>query len=146
MEVFIKNLNFFKSIAEKELANQVISDDDYETLRTTIRRDFPDIVWVGMGEQMTEKDARAGIIADIHTDGKTGQVLYEATGIPSIIYVAVKDKGGTRLTRGVVYSYYEFAGPLQNRYSDDEWQGTLYDGKNTMTIPSKPDWSAGLTK
>jgi hypothetical protein len=138
---FIQDLQFFQSMAERELSDTVISDDDYEKLRTIIGSSFPQIVWIPDGQIMTEKDARAGIIADVHTDVPKGQVLYEATGVPSVIYVAVKDKGGSRLTRGVVYSYYEFTKPVGARLTDDDWQGMIYDGKNPTNLPSVPAWT-----
>lgn len=155
---FLDSLQFFKSIAEKELSDSVISDDDYEKLRTIISLHYPDIVWTPDGDEMTEKDARTGIVADVHTDacGRTKasgpctgnmSVLYEATGAPSIIYVAVKDKNGTRLTRGVTYSYYEFTKPAGgNRMTDEDWQGMIYDGKSTDKIPQLPAWTNDMVK
>lgn len=143
---FTETLNFFKSIAEKELSNSKISDDDYEKLRLIVKRDYPSIVWVPDFDIMRERDARAGIIADVHTDAIKNQVLYEATGYPSIIYVAVKDQGGTRLTRGVVYSYYEFTQPSASRINDEEWQGMIYEGKNSGNLPQSPNWTNELVK
>lgn len=137
---FLNSLQFFKSIAEKELSDSIIPDADYEKLRTIVRSSYPSIVWKPDGSLMTEQDARAGIIADVHTDAKKGQVLYEATGAPAIIYVAVKDKNGTRLTRGVTYSYYEFTQPIGKRLTDQDWQGMIYEGKNTNNIPPQPNW------
>lgn len=144
---YLETLEFFKTIAEKELANETISDDDYEKLRTIIRNKYPNIVWTPNGEEMTEKDARVGIIADVHTDAKKGQILYEAVGAPSIIYVAVKDKGGTRLTRGVTYSYYEFTSPISGtRLNDQTWQGMIYEEKDTGKMPAPPTWTQEIVK
>ena len=143
---FLESLHFFKTIAEKELSDSVISDDEYEKLRTIISLRYPNIVWTPDGDEMTEQDARVGIIADVHTDAKKGQVLYEATGAPSVIYVVVKDKGGTRLTRGVTYSYYEFTREVGTRLNDQDWQGMIYEGKNTDNIPSQPSWAKDLVK
>ncbi len=143
---FGESLEFFKSIAEKELQDMVISEADFEKLRTIVRMNFPSIVWVPDGGIMIERDARVGIIADVHTDAKKQQILYEATGAPSIIYVAVKDKNGTRLTRGVTYSYYEFTEPLANRLTDEQWQARIYEGKDTDKIPPVPAWTNELVK
>ena len=133
---FLESLQFFKTIAEKELSDSVISDDEYEKLRTIISLRYPNIVWTPDGDEMTEQDARVGIIADVHTDAKKGQVLY----------VVVKDKGGTRLTRGVTYSYYEFTREAGTRLNDQDWQGMIYEGKNTDDIPSQPSWVKDLVK
>lgn len=143
---FDKALIFFRSIAEKELADVAISDDDYETLRTYVGLNFPDILWPSWNEVLTVKDTRTGLIADVHTDAKKQQILYEAVGTPSFIYVAVKDKGGARLTRGYTYSYYEFTAPLTTRLTDADWQGRIYDGKETAPQVSPPDWTKDLTK
>jgi hypothetical protein len=143
---YLTSLQFFKSIVEKELSNASISDDDYEKLRTIISLNYPDIVWTPDGDEMTEQDARTGIIADVHTDAKKGQILYEATGVPSIIYVSIKDQGGVRLTRGVTYSYYEFTQPVGKRLTDQDWQGMVYDGKNTANMPASPIWTKNFIK
>lgn len=143
---YLESLQFFKTLAEKELSNSTISDDDYEKLRTIIRLKYPNIVWSPDGDEMTEQDARVGIIADVHTDAKTQKVLYEAIGAPVVIYVAVNDNGGTRLTRGVTYSYYEFTQPTGTRLNDQDWQGMIYEGKNAGNIPSQPSWTNDIVK
>lgn len=143
METFI----FYKSIVQKELQNQQITDEEFEKLRTSpLSLNFsltpPD--W--NLAYMKTKEARAGLIADVHTDMKKGQVLYEATGIPNVIYVAVKDANGTRLTRGITYSYYEFTHPFGERLSDEDWQANIYEGKNKFPIPQPPAWAKALEK
>lgn len=143
---YLESLEFFKTIAEKELADSPISDEEYEKLRTIISINYPHIVWSPDGDQMTEQDARIGIIADVHTDAKKGQILYEATGVPSTIFVAVKDKGGARLTRGAVYSYYEFTRPVGSRLNDQDWQGIIYEDKSADSIPAQPTWMNVLVK
>jgi hypothetical protein len=142
-ERFGTALEFFKGLAEKELSDSVISDEEYERLRIVVGLAFPSIVWPAGVDLMTERDARMGLIADVHTDFLQGKVLYEAIGAPSIIYVAVKDRGGARLTRGAVYSYYEFTEPLGSRLTDEEWQVGIYEGGNTR-VPAPPAWTHEL--
>jgi hypothetical protein len=96
------------------------------------------------GEELTPKDRRAGIIADIHTDAVRGEILYEATGKPYLIYVAVKDSNGVRLTRGLVYNHYELIGPLAERYADEDWQKIVYDGIGEL--PAADEWSRDLVR
>lgn len=138
---FGEALTFFRTIAEKELANTPITDEEYEQLRTTVGLQFPSIVWALDGDTMTERDARMGVIADVHTDALKGQILYEAVGAPAVIYVAVKDSGGTRLTRGAVYSYYEFTKPLEKRLRDEDWQAQIYEGNHDQPLPAPPQWT-----
>ncbi len=140
---FIDNLEFFTDIVEKELANEAISDDDFEKLRLSGYA-FTDITAPLSGEELTDRERRAGIIADIHTDAVRQKILYEATGKPYIIYVAVKDKNGARLTRGLVYNHYELTGPLDERYADEDWQAKVYDGEGEL--PPADEWSRDLAK
>lgn len=143
-ENFIKALNFFKDIAVKELQNETISDDDFETLRT-----YPgnlSYLFSNFGsDQFLEKDARSALIADVHTDTIDSQILYEANGIPNYIYVAVKDANGTRLTKGLVYNYFEFTNPIGSRLNDETWQSKNYT-TNQSELPQKPDWINSLIK
>jgi len=60
------------------------------------------------------------------------------------IYVAVKDTNGTRLTKGLVYSYYEFKNPLEKRLTDADWRGWAYGEKEK--IPPMADWNKELIK
>ena len=143
----VESFTFFKTLAEKELQNTVISDEDFEKLRLGV---------VGLNNIITPpstslsyikaREARAGLIADVHTAINEGKILYEATGIPSIIYVAVKDANGTRLTRGVVYSYFEFTRPFGERLSDSDWQAVIYEGNTSYPIPQAATWIKALEK
>lgn len=140
---FIEASEFFKKIAGQELQNQKIEDDDYEKLRT-ISEDFMTVVESISGQELTAKERRAGIIADIHTDALQGKILYEATGKPYIIYVAVKDINGARLTRGAVFNHYEFTDDLNERLSDEDWQAKVYESKSEL--PAEDKWSGELVK
>jgi ABC-2 type transport system ATP-binding protein len=74
-----------------------------------------------------------------------GQILYEAVGLPNYIYVAVKDQNGLRLTKGLVYSHYEFTGPLGKRLTDEDWREWNYTS-DKRRIPEMADWSKALIK
>jgi hypothetical protein len=139
----INALTFIRDIAAKELANQQISDDDFEKLRTLASSKFAATVNPPAGEELTLREKRAGLITDIHTDARRGQILYEATGKPYLIYVAVKDANGTRLTRGVVYRHYELTNPLTTRLTDEDWQAKVY---GEAKLPPEDGWSAALVK
>jgi len=141
---FLKTLNFFKGISVKELQNEKISDDDFETLRTAAGY-LNNILDALPGEELQEKDARSALIADVQTDVKKGQILYEADGIPNYIYVVVKDQNGTRLTKGLVFNYYEFTAPIGQRLNDQSWW-TLNYTQDKSKLPSPPDWSKSLVK
>jgi hypothetical protein len=96
------------------------------------------------------KDKRAALIADVHTAyGAT--YLEEGTGVPRVIFVAVKDANGPRLTVGFTYSHYEFTS--NERLTDEKWQQNFYqdDGddyhityKPKTTWPDLPIWYRDL--
>jgi len=147
LEQLIDVFKFYREIAKKELTNQIISEEEFEKLRispVSINRSLTPAT----GSFITAEQARAGLIADVHTaiTMEVEEILYEATGIPSIIYVAVKDTNGTRLTRGVVYSYYEFTRPFGERLSDADWQAVVYEDKDTFPLPDAPSWVKDLEK
>lgn len=142
-QLFIEASKFFRQLAVQELKNEKISDENFEKLRT-ISFSLSRIVEPVIGQELTKREKRAGIIADIHTDGVTQQILYEATGKPYIIYVAVTDINGTRLTRGAVFNHYEFTDKMDERLSDEEWQADVYEGQNSL--PATDKWSVELIK
>jgi len=136
-EILEEVLSFCTTFAEKELAGLAITDEEYERLRNLHGR----LGWALSpidADIITERDARAAIIADVHTDGASGRILYEATGAPLQILVAVKDGGGARLTRGAAYSYYEFTQPMGSRLTDEAWQERIYG--SGPPPPPRPDW------
>ena len=140
---FLDMLKFYRTIAVSELQNQTISDSDFETLRLSAG-DLDNILQSPDSPSELENNARSAVIADVATDMPENKILYEADGIPNYIYVAVKDANGTRLTKGLVYSYYEFTGPIQSRYTDQIWQGWNYSN-----VPQKlqmPWWNQALIK
>lgn len=135
---WINSLEFFKSVAVDQLENKIIADDTFEILRRQAN-DLDAVLAPLPGEMSTEAGARSALIADIHTDASKGQILYEATGIPDYIYVLVSDANGTRLTKGLSYSYFEFTGNLGERLTDQIWREKNYtDDKSAL--PIRPNW------
>ena len=83
------------------------------------------------------KDKRTAVVADVHTAGDEG-ILEEGTGVPRVIFVAVKDANGPRLTVGFTYSQYEFVSP-SDRLTDEQWQDNFYtDTGDDSVITYKP--------
>jgi hypothetical protein len=139
----LDSLNFYKGIAVAELQNTKISDPDFEKLRLSAGS-LDSILQAPDASTSMEKNARSAVIADVQTDVTDSKILYEADGIPNYIYVAVKDANGTRLTKGLVYSYYEFTGPLAQRYTDQTWQAWNYS--STLQKLQMPWWNKDLPK
>jgi hypothetical protein len=133
---FKERINFYTSLAAKELSGTALTEEEYEKLRTGNLSFMAEPLVEGA--ILEEKEKRAGLIADIHTDAAKGQILYEATGEPYFILALVGNEGVSRLTVGAAYNYYEFTGPLTRRYTDADWQERVYT--TPPHLPPKPFW------
>ena len=86
-----------------------------------------------------QEDNEMAVIADVHTDPNSGQVLEEGVGYPLNIFVVVPVNGELRISQGAIFSYYEFTHPMSNRLTDGEWQAML------VTDPPKmPVWMSSF--
>jgi hypothetical protein len=84
---------------------------------------------------VNEQDA--AVVADVATGGEAGEMaLEEGTGRIMEIYVVVPIDGKLVLTRGGIYSQYEFVQPSSNRLTDEQWQAQLDSGD----VPALGDW------
>ena len=141
---FLEAVEFFRKIAAAQLQDEPVSEPEFEKLRLVPGN----LRWVLSplpGEETTENYGRAALVADVFTDTVNGQILYEGVGIPNYIYVAVKDRNGSRLTKGLVYSQYEFTAPLGERLTDEKWREWNYTG-NKARMPEMAEWSRSLIK
>ncbi|MBF0543961.1 MAG: DUF3160 domain-containing protein [Candidatus Riflebacteria bacterium] len=136
---FQKKVEFFRTFAEKELAGETISTEDYEKLRLTT---LSQLASPYDSLDYTDEDRRSALIADIHTDATKGKVLYEANGEPCFILALVGNENTPRLTIGVEFNHFEFTGPLTTRMSDQTWQEQVY--KKADALPKKNFWLEGL--
>lgn len=84
----------------------------------------------------SKKAKRTTIVADVHTDGNTEQVLEEGVGYVRLIVVAYKVLDGRILIGvGPVMSYYEFKQPMRDRLTDEKWREVL-----NSNPPEEPEW------
>jgi hypothetical protein len=137
---FEEILSSLKQISEKELKNEKLTEDEYETIRhiggtleymtLSVMTGQPD-TW----ELVNETDKDMAIAADVHTGGD--KVLEEAVGHANEILVVVPVEGKLVLTRGAVFSYYEFTHPSADRLTDEKWQKIV----NTNRAPAPPIWT-----
>jgi hypothetical protein len=90
-----------------------------------------------LGDVITsDEDVSMALIADVHTDANTGNVLEEATGNPAALYVLVKIDGKAYVAQGATFTYYEFSQPMSHRLTDGEWQEMVKQGSSSATLPS----------
>lgn len=126
----------FKTISEKELRGEPLSEEEYLIIQnigstleglTTFSEDVE-------GEITSVADDRMALIADVHTDPNTQQVLEEGVGDAFPIYVVVLVEGRQVVTLGGVFSYYEFKWPMDDRLTDEAWQAM-------EPKPPRPTWT-----
>lgn len=176
LENFINLMDTVQSFVKKELADaklnetvetstdgtcthhDIVGTSDWETLRLQIVGGLNGSLPVPTeGPVLTAKDHRAALVADVHTGGDSANpasILYEGEGVPYIIFTAVSDVNGPRLTVGLTYSHYEFEKPYGGkRMTDEEWQQNFYQGSDETrpyqytdpsTWPAENTWYAPM--
>lgn len=121
-------------LSEKELENEELTEEDYEFIEN-----FGDELNAVISE-VDEKAKKTTIVADVHTEGNTLQVLEEGVGYVEVIVVAYKVPDGRILIgAGPVMSYYEFKQPMQERLTDEQWRELL-----GSEPPERPEWYANF--
>jgi hypothetical protein len=113
-----------KTIAEKELEGQAPSDQDYELIQNIGSiLDRLTTFSAQIDQQISsEADERMAIVADVHTDANTYQVLEQGVGDAFTLYAIVPDGANTQVAMGAVFSQYEFRQPMADRLNDETWQ------------------------
>jgi len=127
-----------KTISEKELIQKSLTEEEYRLIwnigdNLASMKNFPSEI---MKKITSDTDEKIDLVADVHTDPNTKQVLEEGVGSPFDIWVIVEDSKGKRLCRGAVFSYYEFKHPMKYRLTDEEWQ----EMEEKKERPLQPDW------
>lgn len=134
-----------KTISEKELNNEKLTDEEYELIRSYggqlehfwIEVNKDELAYKETGSQRDYLNENpAAIIADVATD-PNGQVLEVGTGKILEIYVVVPIDGKLKIAKGGVYSYYEFTWPMSDRLTDKKWRELLNSGQ----APALPSWT-----
>lgn len=139
-EQFEELLVTLNRISMKELRNEKLTDDEYETIRhiggtleymtLSVMTGNPD-TW----EMVNETDKDMAVIADVHTGG--AEVLEEGVGRAYQLLAIVPVEGRLVLTRGAMLSYYEFKHPISDRLTDEKWQAAINRGQT----PKPPVWT-----
>lgn len=113
-----------KTMAEKELAGQALSEEEHELIRSIggILEGITTFSAKVKEEITSEADERMAVVADVHTDTNTGQVLEEGVGDAFLIYAIAPVEGQLLAAQGGVFSYYEFTQPMSDRLTDETWQ------------------------
>jgi len=121
-------------ISKAELENKELTEDDYEFIRNF----GENLDYVVAGVDVEGKETT--IVADVHTDCNTGNVLEEGVGYVNLILVAYSVPDGRIIVgAGPVFSYYEFKQPMKDRLTDEKWKEMLRSNP-----PERPGWVDGI--
>ena len=164
LDAFEKLLERLLAIAEKELANEELKADDYKFIRefgthleavvaapsarvvqlqkeiekAQAAKDFKLVAGLA-AELSAERDPalKTTIVADVHTDQNSRQVLEEGTGYVNLgLFVYLQPDGRLAIGAGPVLSYYEFKQPMADRLTDEKWREVLKKGG-----VKQPEWT-----
>ncbi|MBD3321359.1 MAG: DUF3160 domain-containing protein [Chitinivibrionales bacterium] len=150
LDSFASLCTSLQGIAIKELEGGNITSTEYNATVGNIGpalqalQDFTDYSFTTPQEQQqgitSDADSAMAIIADVHTDPNSQRVLEVGVGKAMDVYVAAPVEGAIVLCRGAMFSYYEFPHPMNDRLTDEGWQGMLANG----SAPSMPEWTRGF--
>jgi hypothetical protein len=146
------------AIAEAELSNVPLSEDDYEFIRiyggelehiwdTAKHYELSQVINEYTGEPVGDAGASGvaeyflwqhpcGVVADVATDPDSGVALEEATGYAKTIFVVFPRDGKLVLGSGTVFSQYEFTVPISDRVTDETWHERMRQGD----LPGLAKW------
>ena len=139
--------DFLLIVSKKELKKEKLTESEYNTIEhfgASIENFTLSVVdpnkYFSDWSQVEGPDKSIAIVADIYTRNIAGcsknGILHEAVGNANNIFVVVEIEGNLYLTKGAVFSYYEFVKPLNKRLTDEEWQEMLEKKK----APPVPVW------
>lgn len=143
-------MDFCIEVSRKELSGTPLSEEEY----SEIEHLGSSLEWFTLGviepdadfdswASVKGADRSVAVVADVFTRNILGcdkcGILFEATGNADNIYVLVNIEGNIVLTRGAVFSYYEFINSLEDRLTDEQWQDKL-----EKKAPGRPKWMQPL--
>lgn len=130
-----KTLDYLANISEEELRNEELSDEDYYFIGN-----FGGELDSMAGDRFGSKSMLTTLVADVHTDQNSQNILEEGTGYVQLMVVAYKvPDGQIMIGVGPVMRYYEFKQPMSNRLSDETWRDLL-----ASDPPKPPEWTASF--
>ena len=128
-------LEKLENISDKELNNEELTEEDYNFINNFGKE------LNGVISDVDEKAKKTTIVADVHTDTNSGNVLEEGVGYVKLIVVAYKVPDGRVLMgAGPAFSYYEFKHPMEERLTDEKWRDLL-----KTSPPGEPEWTENFT-
>lgn len=124
--------NLLLVVSKKELAHEKITPEEFNTLSYLGGQIEYLTFKIFDSDHLPAKERLVAVVADVYHFNN--DYLEEAVGMVDDIYVVAEINGKPYLTKGAVFSYYEFinSSPL----TDEEWISRLSSGQ----IPERPLW------
>jgi hypothetical protein len=138
LDNFMTLLTILQRTSRQELAGKPVAAGDMRVLiqvSASLGRLSDFFQLNGAGAYLTLHDRQVAAIADVFTEPRSGQVLEEGVGDVLPLYAIVTINGRQWLTRGGVFSYYEFHQPMSDRLTDDAWRAMSHR-------PALPSWTS----
>ena len=131
--------NLFLRLSNKELQKQPLSNAEFDSLSFIGGKVESLTLKIIESNQastqaVTTPDRYVAVATDVYTYNEN--CLQETVGMADDIYVIAEINGLLYLTRGAVFSHYEFTGPSSDRLTDEEWQKQLLEHKT----PAQAIW------
>lgn len=127
-------IDFARNITIKELTGKKVTEEEYQHIEyygADLERLLLDFAG---GDIISDTDKDMAVVADVHTSFDAA--LEEGTGRAAEIFVVVPIEGKLYLTRGAVYTQYEFEHPAADRLTDEQWQKMLKENRE----PGFAEW------
>ncbi|MCX6745893.1 MAG: DUF3160 domain-containing protein, partial [Candidatus Parcubacteria bacterium] len=136
LDNFSSILEKLQAMSQKELANQALSDQEYEFIRS-FGDSLVNLIGTLSGGDVDPQIFKSVMVADVHTEGNVKKVLEEGVGYIKTLLAAYKlPDNRILLGAGPVFSYYEFKQDMGNRLTDEAWRQMLDSNKH----PDQPNW------
>jgi hypothetical protein len=125
-----EHLSRLLGIATKEIEGTGLTSEEHKYIS-----DFADVIDDVLGG-LEARSRKTTVIADVHTDANSGQVLEEGSGYIGLTVVVWTDGDAVYLAAGPEMTYYEFKQPMTERLTDKAWREMLARGE-----PDPPGWT-----
>ena len=127
-----KIAKFLNKISSKEMKGELVTNPEFDSLSFLGGQIESLTLNILESTEMTTSTVRTpdryvAVATDVYT--YNDKCLEEGVGLGDEIYVVADINGLLYLTRGAVFSHYEFIQPTSERLTDEEWQQQLLDNK-----------------
>ncbi len=131
-------------LAEKSVANEEYTDEEYEWVRE-VGGQLEGFLFAKYGEDNIDPvrvERGVAVVADVFTNIYENEVWQIGNGRLQDIWVVAETGVGERIAKGAIQSFYEFKQPTANRLTDEEWNSMLNEG----SVSAPPKWTSSFVE